>query len=226
MKKLLTKGGIEFIAVFLGIFLSLWVDDKIKSTDLKVEKIQVYDLLLKQTDELLFYTDERLTLYDRQVKRGQSLINNWNDFKQINLPDRNAFITDIWFSIKNAYYPDFSTYETLMGSGQINLVDFETIKMFGKLYKKMDDINNVQTKEIVWRDFIENRLMIQHSNLFIKFELPFDLFEFFENTKRDNVIYAHLKSIFSIHGVRKNRIIAMRKEMLSIKNHLEKIKYQ
>ena len=112
MKKLLTKGGIEFIAVFLGIFLSLWVDDKIKSTDLKVEKIQVYDLLLKQTDELLFYTDERLTLYDRQVKRGQSLINNWNDFKQINLPDRNAFITDIWFSIKNAYYPDFSTYET------------------------------------------------------------------------------------------------------------------
>ena len=51
MKKLLTKGGIEFIAVFLGIFLSLWVDDKIKSTNLKVEKIQVYDLLLKQTDE-------------------------------------------------------------------------------------------------------------------------------------------------------------------------------
>jgi len=26
MKKLLAKGGIEFIAVFLGIFLSLWVD--------------------------------------------------------------------------------------------------------------------------------------------------------------------------------------------------------
>ena len=109
---------------------------------------------------------------------------------------------------------------------QINLVDFETIKMFGKLYKKMDDINNVQTKELEWRDFIENRLMIQHSDLFIKFEFPFDLFELFENTKRDKVIYAHLKSIFSIHGVRKTRIIAMREEMLSIKNHLEKIKYQ
>ena len=27
MKKVLTRGGIEFIAVFLGIALSLWVDD-------------------------------------------------------------------------------------------------------------------------------------------------------------------------------------------------------
>ena len=59
MNKLLTRGGVEFIAVFLGIFLSLWVDAKIKSKDLKVEKIQVHDLLLKQTDELLLYTDER-----------------------------------------------------------------------------------------------------------------------------------------------------------------------
>ena len=226
MNKLLAKGGIEFIAVFLGIFLSLWVDDNIKSKDLKVETIQVYDLLLKQIDELLLYTDERLTLYDRQVKRGQYLINNWSNLKQTHFTDKNEFITDIWFSIKNAYYPDFSTYETLMESGQINLVDFETIKMFGKLYKKMDDINNVQTKELEWRDFIENRLMIQHSDLFIKFEFPFDLFELFENTKRDKVIYAHLKSIFSIHGVRKTRIISMREEMLSIKNHLEKIKYQ
>ena len=197
MKNILARGGIEFIAVFLGIFLSLWVDGKIKNIDLKLEKKQVYELLSKQIEELLIYTDERIILYDRQISRGQLLIKNWDEIRKMGLDKKNEFIADIWFSIKNAYYPDFSTYETLMGSGQINLVDFKTIKMFGTLYKTMDDIKSVQTKETEWRDYIENRLMIEHSDLFMKYDLPYDLLEFFEETKNDEVIYAHLKSLFS-----------------------------
>ena len=223
MKKLLAKGGIEFIAVFLGIFLSLWVDGKIKNIDHKLEKKQVYELLSKQIEELILYTDERIILYNRQISRGQLLIKNWDEKRKMGLDKKNDFIADIWFSIKNAYYPDFSTYETLMGSGQINLVDFKTIKMFGTLYKTMDDIKSVQTKETGWRDYIENRLMIEHSDLFMKYDLPYDLLEFFEETKNDEVIYAHLKSLFSIHGARKARIILMQKKMREIKDHLANI---
>ena len=63
MKNILARGGIEFIAVFLGIFLSLWVDGKIKNIDLKLEKKQVYELLSKQIEELLIYTElEFITL--------------------------------------------------------------------------------------------------------------------------------------------------------------------
>jgi len=223
MKNILARGGIEFIAVFLGIFLSLWVDGKIKNIDLKLEKTQVYELLSKQIDELLLYTDERIILYDRQISSGEFLINNWDQIRKMSLGNKNEFIADIWFSIKNAYYPDFSTYETLMGSGQINLVDFKTIKMFGTLYKTMDDIKSVQTKETGWRDYIENRLMIEHSDLFMKYDLPYDLLEFFEETKNDAVIYAHLKSLFSVHGARKTRIVLMKEEMREIKDHLASI---
>ena len=220
MKNILARGSIEFIAVFLGIFLSLWVDGKIKNIDLQNEKEQVYELLSKQIDELLLYTEKRIILYERQISRGQFLINNWNEIRKMSLDDKNEFIADIWFSIKNAYYPEFSTYETLMGSGQINLVDFKTIKMFGTLYKTMDNIKSVQTKETEWRDYIENRLMIEHSDLFMKYDLPYDLLEFFQETKNDEVIYAHLKSLFSVHGARKTRIILMQKEMRKIKDHL------
>ena len=223
MKNILARGGIEFIAVFLGIFLSLWVDGKIKNNDLKHDKTQVYELLSKQIDDLLLYTEKRIILYERQISRGQFLINNWNEIRKMSLDDKNEFIADIWFSIKNAYYPDFSTYETLMGSGQINLVDFKTKKMLGTLYKTMDNILSVQTKETEWRDYIENRLMIEHSALFMKHDLPYDLLEFFEETKNDEVIYAHLKSLFSVHGARKTRIILMQKEMRKIKDHLASI---
>ena len=35
MKTILTRGGIEFLAVFLGIALSLWVDDYREERELK-----------------------------------------------------------------------------------------------------------------------------------------------------------------------------------------------
>ena len=35
MKNLLTRGGIEFLAVFIGIVLSLWVDDWREERELK-----------------------------------------------------------------------------------------------------------------------------------------------------------------------------------------------
>ena len=35
MRNILAKGGVEFLAVFLGIALSLWVDDVNKEKNLK-----------------------------------------------------------------------------------------------------------------------------------------------------------------------------------------------
>ena len=56
VKNILARGGIEFLAVFLGIALSLWVDDVNKAKELEKQKLEVFDLLKKQTDELLLYT--------------------------------------------------------------------------------------------------------------------------------------------------------------------------
>ena len=38
MKNILAKGGIEFLAVFLGIALSLWVDDFREELEFAIEK--------------------------------------------------------------------------------------------------------------------------------------------------------------------------------------------
>lgn len=220
MKNLLARGGVEFLAVFLGIGLSLWIDGNSKKNDLKVQKNEVYGLIEKQTQELIAYSALRLIQYDRQIKRGKILIDQWNTFDRDTLSNKGEFIRDIWYSISNGFYPDFSTYETLMNSGQINLIDFEIIKMLGRLYSSMDDINEVQKKEKEWRDFIENRLMIEHADYFSNYDLPLDLFEFFELTKSDVVIYAHLKSIFSIHRTRRDRVKSFEQDLLTIMDKL------
>ena len=119
---------------------------------------------------------------------------------------------------------DFSIYETLINNGDINLVDFEVILKFGRLYRSMDDINTVQEKEREWRDFIENHLMQNYSDLFSTYGLPFGLFDFFAASKDDQVIYAHLKSILSVQGARRSRVQALRDNMKDIQAQLAELK--
>ena len=224
MKNILARGGIEFLAVLLGISGSLWIDSNNKSVELKSKTTEVYSLLENQTDELINYTTNKLNEYDKQLVRYNALINDWDTFNSDTIVNKKKYISDIWFSIQNAYYPDFSIYETLINSGEINLINFNTIRRFGRLYESMEDIYNVQKKEREWRDFIENYLMNNYSNLFKEYSLPYDLFEFFKLTKNDNIIFAHLKSIESLHTTRKIRVSFIRDTLNEIKDNLLEIK--
>ena len=224
MKNIFARGGIEFLAVLLGISSSLWIDNNNKQAEEDSKRNQVYVMLENQVDELLQYSNSKLSQYDTQLARFQNLVDNWSSFDLKNAPDKNDYIKDIWFSISNAYYPDFSIYETLINNGDINLVDFEVILKFGRLYRSMDDINTVQEKEREWRDFIENHLMQNYSDLFSTYGLPFGLFDFFAASKDDQVIYAHLKSILSVQGARRSRVQALRDNMKDIQAQLVELK--
>ena len=223
MKNILARGGVEFVAVFLGIALSLWVDGINKEKELGRQKMEVYSLLTKQTDELLDYTKFKLIEYDRQALRFQLLIDNWESFNTDTIQDKKEFVSDIWFILGNAYYPDFTTYETLMSSGEINLVDFNSIKMFGRLYKLMDDYNAVHEKEKYWRDFIEDRLLINYSKHFKVYNLPFDLLEFFQIAKNDDTIFAHLKGLYAIKRHTRIRVAVFEENLINLRNHLSEL---
>ena len=223
MKNILARGGIEFLAVFLGIALSLWVDGINKEKELEKQKMEVFSLLIKQTDELLDYTKSKLREYDRQAVRFQLLIDNWESFNIDTIQDKEGFVSDIWFILGNAYYPDFTTYETLMSSGEINLVDFNSIKMFGRLYKRYEDYKGEHEKEKYWRDFIEDRLLINYSKHFKVYNLPFDLLEFFQIAKNDDTIFAHLKGLYAIKRHTRIRVAVFEENLINLRNHLSEL---
>jgi sensor c-di-GMP phosphodiesterase-like protein len=85
MVRFLARGGIEFLAVFLGIALSLWVDDVNKAKELEKQKLEVFDLLTKQTDELLLYTKSKLIEYERQADKFKNLNDSQLSIKFLNL---------------------------------------------------------------------------------------------------------------------------------------------
>ena len=77
LTNILARGGIEFLAVLLGISTSLWIDNKNKETELVQQRQEVYQLLKNQTEELLNYTTDKIENYEIQVSRFGRLIDQW-----------------------------------------------------------------------------------------------------------------------------------------------------
>ncbi len=67
MKNILARGGIEFLAVWLRITGSLYIDNNNKVRELDWQRKEVYSLLNKQLEDLREYSDERLKLYKSSV---------------------------------------------------------------------------------------------------------------------------------------------------------------
>ena len=61
MKNLLTRGGIEFIAVLLGISISLWIEKNNQASELNDKIEEVHNIVLAEVSELLKMLKIRLT---------------------------------------------------------------------------------------------------------------------------------------------------------------------
>tara|TARA_Y100001970_G_scaffold179994_1_gene219142 strand:+ start:765 stop:1439 length:675 start_codon:yes stop_codon:yes gene_type:complete len=223
MKNILARGGIEFLAVLLGISASLWIDNNNKEKGLTLQREETYQLLENQADSLLSYTNNMLDYYEMQGKRFGIIINQWESIQFDTIKNQNAYARDIWAAFSNAFYPDFSTYETMVNSGQINFVDFETINSFGRLFKSMDIINSSQNKESEWRDFLDKYFNKEYARYSVKYTPSRDLFTFLKLTKMDPIVFSHLKSIAGFQAFRKNRVQNFKDQLVSIRNHLDKI---
>ena len=95
MKNIFARGGIEFLAVLLGISSSLWIDNNSKQAEEDSKRNQVYVMLENQVDELLQYSNLKLSQYDTQLARFQNLVDNWSSFDLKNAPDKNLSLIHI-----------------------------------------------------------------------------------------------------------------------------------
>ena len=61
MKNILARGGIEFLAVFLGIALSLWVDDYQEEKDIKIRLMDDYKKIHSEIKQDILHIDTLIT---------------------------------------------------------------------------------------------------------------------------------------------------------------------
>ena len=142
MKTILARGGIEFLAVLMGISASLWIENNNKEKTLILERQETYQLLENQTDSLISYTNNMLNYYEIQQKHFSLIIDQWESIKFDTIKNQDSYVKSIWAAFSNAFYPDLSTYETLVNSGKINLVNFE--ENFLKIQSLLNEANYIE----------------------------------------------------------------------------------
>tara|TARA_B100001996_G_scaffold11932_1_gene9981 strand:- start:719 stop:1114 length:396 start_codon:yes stop_codon:yes gene_type:complete len=115
----MTKGGVEFVAVFLGIILSLWVDDYTDIlNDRKKEKEALGSIVSALRSDI-----ENIDWTIKRAKRAQSRLKSLlTEYDSLSLDTLEYYV-----DMANGYVT-FSLQET----------PYETLKNTGQLYKISD----------------------------------------------------------------------------------------
>ena len=74
LKKILARGGIEFLAVLLGISGSLWIENNKEIAEFELEKEDGLQILIqKEIDQIIVYTESKIQEYQIQTTRIEIL---------------------------------------------------------------------------------------------------------------------------------------------------------
>lgn len=165
MKSLLARGGVEFIAVLLGISLSLYVDENSKKKEIQ---------LALQKDLISIRADLEKDLYEIQridslKTRGLNQLNLYldiinNKIQLSNLDEEKLFSN--YGNISYTFFPMGSSYLVSLNSGRINYIDdLELIIVLSKYYQNSYErikANNFMFDEFLNKHFFKFRSIMQN----------------------------------------------------------------
>ena len=186
MKNVLARGGIEFIAVFLGIALSLWVDEYRENNEIQ----RLNDSILNRLYDNLESDSTNFTWVINAHKtslKSCNSINKWIDSGQ-NIHDSvNIHISRV--AINTFTWANKEEYSSLKTSGRLDLIkNEELVKTLHEYYSQIEFAQKVE--DDLNSDWIQNEF------------IPFiaDYSNYFGNPIKED-IYGYYYPQFILHSV-------------------------
>ena len=157
MKNILARGGIEFLAVFIGIVLSLWVDDRRDLNTVRKNNYKTLKSLKNEVNLRVDYIDKKIIQYQRDISIGDYVINNWSKTNLDTIFHKTKDDRGIVLTLKayRAINLPISIYNSLNSDGSIGKLDQDSIKVI------LDNLYEVFPAHIV--DGVENERILYHS---------------------------------------------------------------
>ncbi len=133
MKTILARGGIEFLAVFLGIALSLWVDDFREERELKErlndDLIKIYNEVQANTaniESIIDFNTKYLSYEEKLLKiLNKEVVFNFNEVIEI--------ISGIRWP---TYFGETTAYRSSVSSGRFNTSKNDSlVRQLSRLYE-------------------------------------------------------------------------------------------
>ena len=157
MKNILARGGIEFLAVFIGIVLSLWVDDRRDLNTVRKNNYKTLNSLKNEVNLRVDYIDIKIIQYQRDISIGDYVINNWSKTNLDTIFHKTKDDRGIVLTLKayRAINLPISIYNSLNSDGSIGKIEQDSIKVI------LDNLYEVYPAYIV--DGVENERILYHS---------------------------------------------------------------
>ncbi len=172
MKNLFAKGGIEFLAVLLGISGSLWMEN---NRQIKLEDEQIYNTLYSLKEELVTlneYSERYKSKILRDYKICEKLLTDWGSNNIDSLVNHDLEGRDLILTIKayRAFHPPISIFNSLKSDGSIGLIKNPNIKT------KINNVYEVSFSHI--QEGVDNeRNLYQKLNEYIILNYPYLLID-------------------------------------------------
>tara|TARA_Y100000817_G_scaffold313939_2_gene311268 strand:+ start:315 stop:1064 length:750 start_codon:yes stop_codon:yes gene_type:complete len=141
MKKILARGGIEFLAVLLGITGSLWIDQNQEIRRAKEYQITILESIyndIVQTEK--FFKESRDLAFRADSIWMDYLSNNWDDMNVDSVAvliskEKYSVFHTLFFDFRE-FHPPLSSIEMIMQDGSLKEIkNLEIRKKINKLFK-------------------------------------------------------------------------------------------
>ena len=150
MKNILARGGIEFLAVLLGITLSLYLDQQIEeSAILKNEKSLLSDLQVSLNQDI-DYAQKVLKDMRRSIDAQEILINyECNEVENLT-PKELGVLFGIVIRGSTSLFPRYGVYRSLVSNSEMKYIENQELKdklidLYDFKFKRYENVDPIIT---------------------------------------------------------------------------------
>lgn len=213
MKNILARGGIEFLAVMLGLSGSLWVDNTVKENDHKTQNNKILKRLYNNLEADSIDAVWNYKAHSIGLKGSENIL-KWCDSNPTFLSVNDSVEKDISsMIIGTLFVNNDEEYNALKNSGRMDLINNE--KIIIKLHKYYTTLGFIKDIDNQFNNYTENQIkpfLSLYSN-----EYLFD-----ENVKK-NIIYKTYQKINIIKMPDINRLRFFTTDALSFQKYLKNL---
>ena len=219
MRNILARGGIEFLAVLLGISGSLWIDDSSTNRNDRTQEYEAYSRLSNAMEKDIINIKKALIENNEMVDILMRMI---DDIDSISKDSLSTYIDSTQgYSLFN---PQFSDYEALKSTGRLfKISDFnllqKIIDLYDNNYASIASLKVEDKRAIFMQDefFIQNYAMkpSQKWTTLKNMEADYDLI------KQDKVYMNHLVFMYKVKTEINKDWTTLIGEIKNVKNEID-----
>ena len=226
MKNILARGGIEFLAVFIGIILSLHLDDVRGDRIVQNKNINNLRSLGNELDQRIGYVDKKISQYQRDISIGEYVIENWKkvDFNHVDSLTKNDRGIILTLKAYRAINLPTSVYNSLNSDGSIGLLENDSIKiLINNLYEVFPShiVDGVENERVLYHSF--NKYIIENYPTITDREISKASISDYKRFFNDDIALGYTKEKTHIRKFTHRNIVSYRKRLQILRQKINLI---